>query len=250
MQVGDLSPGSRRGSASHDLVGASALTFFIFVAVAGWQMPSAHFGREEVRSAAALNAPEPRTKKVESQAQPSVLAIQDHSNMEVGDAVDAVPSADGRAATVSPVSNANSDAPLPDLASDPRPTRTAFAGAPETVTEVETTAAVGPDPAQAAPNAEGWWVILGSFAEAASVPERASTALSNASRCHISALRDRSSEFDGLAPGLIVYLTGPYADRARAQTVLRQAKGCIGDAYMKRAKRSGGHRPEPALRRG
>ena len=246
MQIGDLSPSSRRGSVSHDVARASALTFFIFLAVAGWQMLPVSSGNDEVRSAAALETLEPRTKKIESEAYPLAHAGQDHSRMEVREAVGAVPSVVERTATGAPVTNPNSDALKPISTHDPLPTGPAFVGAPSTVAEVEATAAVGPDPAQAAPNAEGWWVVLGSSPEASFVPARASTALNNASRCNLSALRDRSSEFEGFAPGLIVYLAGPYADRTKAQTVLRQARGCIGDAYMKWAKRSGEHRPEPA----
>jgi hypothetical protein len=87
---------------------------------------------------------------------------------------------------------------------------------------------------------EGWWVILASFAERYAIPEPTHRALlDTASRCRVSAGRERSSDFEGFTPGYTVYVLGPFSEKTAAEQLLPQVKACVPGAYLKWAKPRG-----------
>jgi curved DNA-binding protein CbpA len=97
-----------------------------------------------------------------------------------------------------------------------------------------------PNKAQSGSGA-GWWVILGSFnageadsatALIASSVRRASDA---AQRCGLGAFNDFSSKFRGFAPGYMVVVVGPFADKADAARSQQQVNGCVSGTYVKYA---------------
>jgi len=92
----------------------------------------------------------------------------------------------------------------------------------------------------------GWWVIVGSFnvgeADSATTTligsdvRRVSGA---AHRCGMGAFNDFSSKFRGFAPGYMVVVIGPFADKADAARSQQQLKGCVSGTYVKYAQHLG-----------
>jgi len=71
---------------------------------------------------------------------------------------------------------------------------------------------------------------------AASRKRRASGA---APRCGIGAFNDFSSKFRGFAPGYMVVVVEPFADKADAARSQQQVKGCVSGTYVKYAQHLG-----------
>jgi curved DNA-binding protein CbpA len=102
-----------------------------------------------------------------------------------------------------------------------------------------------PNKAEGASGA-GWWVILGSISvgegdSATTLIEpsvrRASSA---AHRCGMGAFNDFSSKFRGFAPGYMVVVIGPFADKADAARSQQQVNRCVSGTYVKYAQHLGG----------
>ena len=87
----------------------------------------------------------------------------------------------------------------------------------------------------------GWWVILGSFnvGEADSATTLIASSVRRASgaahRCGMGAFNDFSSKFRGFAPGYMVVVIGPFADKADAARSQQQVNGCVSGTYVKYA---------------
>jgi hypothetical protein len=115
-----------------------------------------------------------------------------------------------------------------------------FPAKPEQRSETTETGAIGPASSNELrsplPETGTWWVVLGSVPEAAGGAKAAERAAEAARRCEVGFASGRSSDYEGLTPGLLVFLSGPHADRAGAQRALRRITPCIGDAYVKWAK--------------
>jgi hypothetical protein len=62
-----------------------------------------------------------------------------------------------------------------------------------------------------------------------------------AARCGIRAFHDLSNKFIGFTPGYNVVVSGPYATRGEAERILKGAKQCVPDAYLKYAKYTGNY---------
>ena len=85
----------------------------------------------------------------------------------------------------------------------------------------------------------GWWVILGSFNVGAA--DSATTLIASsvrraggaAQRCGLGAFNDFSSKFSGFAPGYMVVVVGPFADKVDAARSQQQVKGCVSGTYVK-----------------
>jgi curved DNA-binding protein CbpA len=91
----------------------------------------------------------------------------------------------------------------------------------------------------------GWWVILGSInageadsamTQIASSVRRASSA---AQRCGMGAFNDFSSKFRGFAPGYMVVVIGPFADKVDAARSQQQVNRCVSGTYLKYAQHLG-----------
>ena len=91
----------------------------------------------------------------------------------------------------------------------------------------------------------GWWVILGSFnlADADNATTLIGSGVRQASgaahRCGMGAFNDFSSKFRGFAPGYMVVVIGPFADKAEAARSQQQVKGCVSGTYVKYAQHLG-----------
>ncbi len=59
-------------------------------------------------------------------------------------------------------------------------------------------------------------------------------------KCGVAAINDHTFRYEGLAPNLMVTLTGPHRDMATAVAELRKAKACGVQGYTKRATFLGG----------
>ena len=105
-------------------------------------------------------------------------------------------------------------------------------------------------PTQAPNKAEGgsgtgWWVVLGSInvgeADSTTTPIAASVrrASSAAHRCGMGTFNDLSSRFRGFAPGYMVVVIGPFADKADAARSQQQVNRCISGTYVKYAQHFG-----------
>jgi DnaJ domain len=87
----------------------------------------------------------------------------------------------------------------------------------------------------------GWWIILGSINvdegdSASTLIRRASGA---ARRCGMDAFNDFSSNFRGFAPGYMVVVIGPFADKVEAARSRQQVNGCVSRTYVKYAQHLG-----------
>ena len=60
-----------------------------------------------------------------------------------------------------------------------------------------------------------------------------------AHRCGTGAFNDFSSKFRGFAPGYVVVVVGPFADKADAARSQQQVKGCVSGTYVKYAQHLG-----------
>lgn len=83
---------------------------------------------------------------------------------------------------------------------------------------------------------EGWWIVLGSFAN----PDLSEThdkeirkLRSAAASCGIDPFNDFSNKFKGFSRGLDVVVVGAYRSRENAESVLRRVRPCVPGAYMK-----------------
>ena len=59
-------------------------------------------------------------------------------------------------------------------------------------------------------------------------------------KCGIAAISDYTFRYQGLAPNLMITLTGPHRDMATAVAELQKAKACGVQGYTRRAKFLGG----------
>jgi curved DNA-binding protein CbpA len=91
----------------------------------------------------------------------------------------------------------------------------------------------------------GWWVILGSInvgeADSATtlIEPSVRRASSAAHRCGMGAFNDFSSKFRGFAPGYMVVVIGPFADKADAARSQQQVNRCVTRTYVKYAQHLG-----------
>ena len=127
--------------------------------------------------------------------------------------------------------------PLDDLASSDLTPANKTTGSQRSVPQA-------PNKAQSGSGA-GWWVILRSFnvGEADSATTLTASSVRRASgvahRCGMGAFNDFSSKFRGFAPGYIVVVVGPFADKADAARSQQQVKGCVSGTYVKYAQHLG-----------
>jgi hypothetical protein len=91
----------------------------------------------------------------------------------------------------------------------------------------------------------GWWIILGSFdvTETDSATTLISAGVRRASgaaqRCGMGTFNDFSAKFRGFAPGYMVVVIGPFADKAEAARSQQRVNGCIARTYVKYAQHLG-----------
>jgi len=91
----------------------------------------------------------------------------------------------------------------------------------------------------------GWWIILGSFDvnETDSATTLISAGVRRASgaarRCGLGTFNDFSEKFRGFAPGYMVVVIGPFADKAEAARSQQRVNGCIARTYVKYAQHLG-----------
>ncbi|WP_430914029.1 SPOR domain-containing protein [Methylobacterium sp. sgz302541] len=91
---------------------------------------------------------------------------------------------------------------------------------------------------------DGWWVVLGSFANNSGSGSRAADAAvarvwRQAQACGESPFNDASDKFSGLASGFEVSVLGAYPTRARAEAALSRVDACVPGAYIRRARYAG-----------
>jgi hypothetical protein len=82
---------------------------------------------------------------------------------------------------------------------------------------------------------EGWWVVLGSFADPDLTydnNDEVQILRDNARRCNFNAFNDFSRKFVGFAPGYHVVVVGAYS-RENSKSALRRIRPCIPGAYVK-----------------
>ena len=127
-------------------------------------------------------------------------------------------------------SSALADLASSDLTLDP---------ANETITP-QSSLSQAPNKAQGGSGA-GWWVILGSInvGEADSTTPLIESSVRRASnaahRCGMGAFNDFSAKFHGFAPGYMVVVIGPFADKADASRSQQQVNRCVSRTYVKYA---------------
>ncbi|WP_036285769.1 hypothetical protein [Methylocystis sp. ATCC 49242] len=83
---------------------------------------------------------------------------------------------------------------------------------------------------------EGWWVVLGSFANpdlSAAHDKEIRSLRSRAARCGVDPFNDFSNKFRGFAPRFDVVAVGAYKTRKSAQSVLHRVRACVPEAYIK-----------------
>jgi hypothetical protein len=100
----------------------------------------------------------------------------------------------------------------------------------------------GRAPAEGVERAEGYWVVLGAFANpdlSAAHDEDIKRLRRRAARCKVHPFNDFSNKFQGFAPGFDVVAVGAYKTREAAQSVLHRVNACIPDAYIKFGKHLG-----------
>lgn len=86
---------------------------------------------------------------------------------------------------------------------------------------------------------DGYWIIVGSL-PAEFHDDAAAEAIRNRIRpCGFEPFNDFSSKFFGFRPGLNVFVLGAYASRGEANAILRAARRCVPDAYIKRGTYAG-----------
>ena len=91
----------------------------------------------------------------------------------------------------------------------------------------------------------GWWVILGSInvgegdSATTLIEPSVRRASSAAHRCGMGAFNDFSSKFRGFAPGYMVVVIGPFADKADAAKSQQQVNKCVSRTYVKYAQHLG-----------
>ena len=91
----------------------------------------------------------------------------------------------------------------------------------------------------------GWWVILGSInvgegdSATTLIEPSVRRASSAAHRCGMGAFNDFSSKFRGFAPGYMVVVIGPFADKADAARSQQQVNRCVARTYVKYAQHLG-----------
>ena len=91
----------------------------------------------------------------------------------------------------------------------------------------------------------GWWIVLGSInvgdgdGATALIEPSVRRASSAAHRCGMGAFNDFSSKFRGFAPGYMVVVIGPFADKADAARSQQQVNRCVARTYVKYAQHLG-----------
>jgi hypothetical protein len=92
-------------------------------------------------------------------------------------------------------------------------------------------------PVQVAPSRD-WWVIVGSYPEAASgLDEETEKIIAAVLRCGLRPVRDQSRNYNGFAPGYSILVLDSLTDRAGAQQLLQQVRPCVRGAYIKQGHR-------------
>ena len=89
---------------------------------------------------------------------------------------------------------------------------------------------------------QGWWVVLGSFADpdlSSPQEEKIARVRAQAARCGFAAFNDFSNKFLGFAPGYDVVVLGAFPSKSRAEAVLNAVKPCVPGAYVKFARHAG-----------
>ncbi|MBU4529572.1 MAG: SH3 domain-containing protein [Hoeflea sp.] len=84
----------------------------------------------------------------------------------------------------------------------------------------------------------GWWVVVGSFPtepweRQTSDYERTQA---TAARCGLAVFNDLSAKFSGFRSGYNVFVIGAFESKSVADSMLKQARKCFPDAYVKNAK--------------
>jgi len=89
---------------------------------------------------------------------------------------------------------------------------------------------------------EGWWIVLGSFANpdlSATHDDEIRKLRNTAASCGTDPFNDFSNKFKGFSPGFDVVVVGAYRSRESAQSVLRRVRACVPGTYVKYGKHLG-----------
>jgi curved DNA-binding protein CbpA len=169
-------------------------------------------------------------KSPELNAEPS-YALPDSSAKELVDGSLAQPTTAEATSSQSPA--------LADLASsDPSP------GAANETIASQSSRPPAPNKAEGGSGA-GWWVILGSInigegdSATTLIEPSVRRASSAAHRCGLGTFNDFSSKFRGFAPGYMVVVIGPFADKVGAARSQQQVNRCVPRTYVKYAQHLG-----------
>lgn len=87
-----------------------------------------------------------------------------------------------------------------------------------------------------AQNFDGWWVVVGATQGTLFNDRGAKLIHARIGRCGLTAFNDFSEKFTGFAPGLTVFVLGPYSSRGEAMAVQSAARHCVPDAYIKQGR--------------
>ncbi|MBB4102426.1 SPOR domain-containing protein [Allorhizobium borbori] len=79
----------------------------------------------------------------------------------------------------------------------------------------------------------GYWVVVGNMLPDQVIGGKTQNAIqAKIGRCGYEPFNDFSFKF-GFKPGYITFVLGAYATKAEANAVLKSAKSCVPDAYIK-----------------
>ena len=79
----------------------------------------------------------------------------------------------------------------------------------------------------------GWYVIMGSFHyQDTNAAERRARDIAN--RCGLDVYWQDAIEIYGMNPDVLFVYQGPYHQKSQAQAILREARTCVRDSYIKK----------------
>jgi hypothetical protein len=82
----------------------------------------------------------------------------------------------------------------------------------------------------------GWWVIVGVMPGTDFDTAAADRLHARVRQCGFEAFNDFSNKFTGFAEGFTVFVLGAYPTKKEAETILRKARKCVPDAYIKQGR--------------
>lgn len=82
----------------------------------------------------------------------------------------------------------------------------------------------------------GWWVVVGVMPGENFDNAAADRLHARIRGCGFEAFNDFSNKFAGFADGFTVFVLGAYPTKKEAETILREARKCVPDAYIKQGR--------------